>query len=454
MSLKSKVFEKLESAVESSDSSTVEGVQKLALAASAVKNLNEGTDIEEDVYKIGVPGEMGFGVATCPEDLIPGGWRGMVGHDNIISENYGNYVDSNGSILVYVPKHYYRYSGNSLEISHRPLSGFVIDRSFINGGKEVNGVFVYKYGAVASNGIFSSKKFLDPLSTSSSHNPISGLNGSPANRHGGLYQAVKTAGENYFLTSVFNYTMLARLSFAHGKAAITTVSCAYIDIEPKMPKGCLHNALNDVNDNSVEYSPSGYSNCGLTGSGEPFAKTTHNGQECGIADLNGNMWEVASGFTCLTSSGADDGALESDDFLILKESVDIRKILDDSTTAGTGAYDSGLYNQVDLSGFVDGNDGWTYLGNGSEAVFGMNTSRTSKEYIRTALGIPNDNGDSGSGTTEFGNDGIYRYLRNEMACLVGGHWGDSSSAGVFAMILGNYRTNSYNYVGGRASYLV
>jgi len=445
MSLKSKTFKKLEVAVDSADETTVDGVKILALSASAVKNLNEGTDITEDVYQIGVSGEIGFGVATCPADLIPSGWRGLVGHDNIISENYGNYVDANGSILVYIPKHYYRYTGNTLEISHRPLSGFVIDRSFINAGKEVNGVFVYKYGAVNSNGIFASKKNLDPLSTNSAHNPISGLNGAPANNYGGLYTAVKTAGLNYFLTPIFIYSMLARLAFAHGKAATTTVACAYMDVNPKMPKGNLNNALKDVNDSGVVFTPSGYSNCALTGSGEPFAKTTHNGQECGIADLNGNMWEVASGFI----------RYDADGFLVLKESVDIRAILNDSITqTGGGAYDKDLYDVIDISDIVSSNAGWTYLGNGTNAVFAMNTSRTTADYKRTALGIANAAGVSASGTTEFGNDGLYRYLRNEMACLVGGDWSSSSNAGAFAVNLSHYRTYSSYFVGGRASYLV
>ena len=445
MSLKSKTFGKLRNAVETADETTVNGVQILALAASAVKNLNDGTDTEEDIYQIGVPGELGFGVATCPSDLIPSGWRGLEGHDNIISQNYGNYVDANGSILVYIPKHYYRYSGNTLEISHRPLSGFVIDRSFINAGKEINGVFVYKYGAVNSNGIFASKQGLDPLSTSSVHNPIGGLNGAPANTYGGLYTAVKTAGTDYVVTAIFHYSMLARLAFAHGKAATTTVACAFIDVNPKLPKGNLNNALADVNDSGVTFSPSGYSNCALSGSGEPFAKTTHNGQDCGVADLNGNMWEVASGFIRYDTEG----------FLILKESVDIRTILNDSTTqGGGGAYDKDLYDTIDISDLVSANDGWTYLGNGVEPVFTMNTDRTTASYKRTALGIPNATGVSASGTTEFGNDGLYRYLRNEMVCIVGGNWGSSSHAGVFAMYLSHYRTYSLGNIGARACYLV
>ena len=95
-----------------------------------------------------------------------------------------------------------------------------------------------------------------------------------------------------------------------------------------------------MNDISVTFTASGYASCALSGSGVPFAKTTHNGQSCGIADLNGNMYEIASGFIRYDSTG----------FLILKESVDISAILNDSTTTDAGgAYDKNLYDVIDLS---------------------------------------------------------------------------------------------------------
>jgi hypothetical protein len=402
--------------------------------------------VNKDAYRLGKPGEIGFGVATCPTELIPDGWLGLPGHDDILSQNYGNYLDTNGSVLVYIPKHWYKFTGNDLEISDTPVDGFVLDRSFINAGVETNGIFVYKYGASNLNGKFCSVKNGLPLSTHLDHNPISGLNGTPVNNYGGLYTAVKTAGANYFLTSIFNYTMLARLALAHGKAATSTAACAFIDVNPKLPKGCLANVLRDVNDSSVTFTSDGYSSCAKTGSGTPFAKTTHNGQECGIADLNGNMWEVGSGFI----------RYDVDGFLALKESVDIRSIVNDSTVqASGGAYDKDLYDVVDLSDHNMSTAGaWTYLGNGTEQVFSMNIDRASNDYKRTSIGIPNALGVSASGTTEFGNDGIYKYTRNEMACVCGGNWGSSSNAGVFAMLLSSSRSYSSYSVGGRASYLV
>ena len=446
MSLKSTTFDKLTQAVDQADPATVEGTEILALSASAVKNLNEGTDTDPSVYQIGTPGEIGFGVATCPEELIPGGWRGMEGHDNILSPNYGNYIDTNGSVLVYVPKHYYKWDGNTLYVSHRPLSGYALDRSFINGGEEISGVMVYKYGATNINGTYVSKRGYDPVSTNTDHNPIANLNNSPSNNYGGLYAAAKSAGDDYFLTPAFHYTMLARLAYAHGKAATSNVACAYADVAPFMPKGNLNNALADVNDGSVTFTPSGYSNCALTGSGEPFAKTTHNGQDCGVADLNGNMWEIGSGFILLE---AVSGSPAPTDFLVLKESVDIRTLDSDAT-----AYDAALYDALDLTGIVDGSDGWIDLGNGPNQVFSMDTVRTSNAYRRTSVGIPSDNGVSADGTTEFGNDGLRRYLHHEMACLFGCHWGHDSHAGVFAVHLRSNRTHSFYDVGGRASVIV
>jgi len=436
---------------------TYKKVDELAPTSSAkdiayiLKALENTVVYSSDKYQIGVPGEIGFGVATCPPNLLPAGWTGLLGHDVIGSQNYGNYQDVNGSILVYVPKHYYMYVGNEIYISQRHEPGYVLDRSFVNAGAEKNGVFIYKYGASNLNGIFGSQKFADPLSTNAAHNPISALNNIPANNCGGLYKAVKSAGSNYFLTSIFNYSMLARLALAHGKAATSIAASAYIDVAPLMPKGCLVSALKDVNDASVTYDASGYSNCGLTGSGSPFSKTTHNGQNCGIADLNGNMWEVASGFTLIETTA---GSPAPTDFRILLESTDITAILDDTTTAGTGAYDMALYEQIDFTGIVDANDGWTYLGNGTNAVFAMSINRTTADYKKTALGIPTSTGVSASGTTEFGNDGLYRYLRNEMACLVGAYWGSSSYAGIFSVNLYKYRTNPFDGAGGRASYLV
>jgi hypothetical protein len=442
MGLKETTFEKLNNAINIADETTVEGVQILALGASAVKNLSESDGVDESIYTIGNAGEIGFGVGAIRDWQVPSGYVKMVGHDNPISSNYGNLTDMTGSVMVAIPKFYFKIETNNILISSELKGGYVLHRMFINGGKEYDYILVDKYGCGNVGGVFTSKAGLDPCSTHAGHNPIASLKNTPSNNYGGLYSAVKTRGDSHFLTSRFIYQGLAMLAFAHGKASTTTTACAYIDVDPKMPKGNLNNALSDTNDSSVVFTASGYSNCALTGSGRPFAKTTHNGQDCGIADLNGNMWEVASGFI----------RTDADGFLMLKESVDITSITDDGTSGG--AYDVSLYDVVDISDVVFDNSGWIYLGNGANQVFDMSTDRTSIAYKKTMLGIPTATGHSGSGTTEFGNDGVYGYLINGMACRCGGSWSNSSYAGVFASALSELRTASSFGVGGRASILV
>lgn len=406
-----------------------------------------GNAITDKIFTIGTMGELGFGVGAIPHDKIPSGFLPMSGHYDVASENYGNLVDATGSIMVAIPKFYYRIVGNEILISATQLSGYVIHRMFINAGQELDYVLVDKYGCGNVNGVFTSKAGIDPCSTHSSHNSIALLNNTPNQNYGGLYKAVKTRSDKHFLTSMFIYNGLALLAKAHSDKA-TTTTCAFNDVAPYMPKGCNNNALKDTNDSSVVYASSGYSNCGLTGAVENFAKTTHNGQKCGVADLNGNMYEVASGFTRFTSNG----------FLVLKESVDISSILDDSTTQSSGgAYDIDLYDTVDISDLVpeDGSlNGWIKFGNIDEQVFAFSTDRNSNDYKRTSIGMPLATGVSSSGTTEFGNDGLYRYLRDQMACLVGLYWGSGSVAGVFGAYLNNARHSSSDTVGGRASYNV
>ena len=231
-----------------------------------------------DIYSLGQPGEMGFGVATAKTDwLAPLGLTALDGHDRKTSPNYGNYMHmASGAILVCIPKHYYKITNNIFEFSDTLKTGFVIDRSFLNGDGlggtiELPAIFVAKYGLTKNGTKASAERYKDPLSCSAAHNPISALNGTPTNTQGGFYKAVKTLDVKAILTPIFHYTMLARLAKAHGQAS-SIYACAYVDIKPLQPKGNNNNALGDANDANVVYTTSGYSNCGLTGSGVPLQK--------------------------------------------------------------------------------------------------------------------------------------------------------------------------------------
>jgi hypothetical protein len=47
-----------------------------------------------------------------------------------------------------------------------------------------------------------------------------------------------------------------------------------------------------------------------------FSKTTHNGQDCGIADLNGLMYEVSLGITCIAAEKTVTGASQANPCVI------------------------------------------------------------------------------------------------------------------------------------------
>ena len=56
---------------------------------------------------IGTQGGQGFGVGVYP-DTLPAGFSNMVSNTDPAHANYGNYTTNNGSIMVFVPKFYYR----------------------------------------------------------------------------------------------------------------------------------------------------------------------------------------------------------------------------------------------------------------------------------------------------------------------------------------------------------
>ena len=278
------------------------------------------------VDSIGVPGEAFFGVGRVSRP--PTGYTELLGNDN-----YGNYQYSDGSVQVCVPQFWERYGHvdnltyatygvNSVDIKPKGYfaseaianaAGYALDRAFIDGNQHKLVVFVDKYMCSNNGGIASSIKNGNPLSSAADHNPFSGLTGAPSNTYGGAWQAAKTRGANFFVASRFIYAALALLSLAHGQAATSATNCAWYDATgvANFPKGCNNNALRDANDTSVLYTSDGYSNCGKTGSGVPFAKTTHNGQACGIADLNGLMWEISQGVTCIATTKTITGATQT-----------------------------------------------------------------------------------------------------------------------------------------------
>lgn len=280
-----------------------------------VANYIRGVEAENN---IGTPGAQGFGVGICPHEVL--GMSRMSGTTDSASDNYGNYQYSDGSIMCWVPSFFYKIGTGSnglavnvvdikprytyATVADANADGYALHRAFYD-GTEQPGFFVDKYQWSNNGGIASSIALGNPLSSNASHNGwgslLTGLT-TGNNIYGGAIKAAKTRGSNFFCCSLPIYAALALLSLAHGQAATSTTHCAWFLANKNYPKGNNNSALKDIDDTSVTFTSDGYSNCAKTGSGNPFAKTTHNGQNCGVADLNGNVWEVAIGLTCIASS--------------------------------------------------------------------------------------------------------------------------------------------------------
>jgi hypothetical protein len=407
------------------------------------------------VYGIGVPGRLGFGVGVCPE-VLPNGMVGMYGYTDPTSENYGNYLTADGSVMVWIPAFYdlWGNGANGLPVNGVGIigangfaseaaaaaAGYALHRAFWDGGRRKSGFFIDKYQCSASpQGIAVSMKNEPPLSSSAAHNPFSILNGSPATAHHGSFAAAKTRGPRFSVASRFQFAALAELAYAHGAQSTNATFCAWYDAVNNWPKGNTNNALRDSADTSVIYASDGYLNCGLTGSGVPFAKTTHNGQGCGVADLNGNMWEICVG---LTSNGTD--------YLVLRPSVAIADLTSGSTLATDAWGASGRAANYDNLGPSLGAltaSVTTKLFGNAAAVFGSGGSGA--EWTARCLGIPLAGGVGG--TNAFGNDGLYDSRPSDMCPLSGGTWGHGSNAGVWALALSNSRGSSGDNVGFRAA---
>jgi len=284
-------------------------------------------------FDIGIPGGQGFGVGIIPPAMLPEGMSLMPGTETPGSDNWGNYKFQDGSIVACTVIHWLKIGtgSNGLDVNvHdvKPFShfaseteantaGYFLPRAFFDGGKIQQAYFLDKYdcskNALGTGFIASSIKNGLPISTASAHNPIADLTACAGNYYYEVINAAKARdGENgvvagdpqWFSASKFMFQNQAQLSLAHGQAATSTTHCAWYDPTgaENYPKGCNNNALGDCDDPAISYISDGYLNCGKTGSGTPFAKTTHNGQNCGTADLNGNMYKISLGVTCIAAT--------------------------------------------------------------------------------------------------------------------------------------------------------
>lgn len=428
--------------------SSIEGIGGAPVSFPDGITIGKGTG----VGSIGTPGQAGFGKSVFGKPLELGR-QPMSDHDDPLSPNYGDYLLPDGSVQGCVAVHFVKYGTGSNGLALNRISikeftefdsvaeanaaGYFVPRAFYNAGSLQPYVWRDKYVPSNNNGVASSLKNGKPLSAHADHNPFSGLSGAPANAIYGAIAAAKTRGSSFFPSTLFIEHMLHDLQVAHAQAATDKTFCAWYDKNgvTNFPKGCNNNALGDSNDSLIKYESDGYSNCGKTGSANLFARTTHNGQECGFPDVNGLIWRFSPG---ITSDGTN--------FYILKTSVDMAAV----TAGNTLATD--LWGAAGIAAMYD-SLGPTYealtasstnktMGNATNPVFSGATSGLA--WAAAGAGIPLATGVGGSNL--YGNDYFYDARPNELAPIVAADWDNGASAGPGARDFGTSRGSSVGNV--------
>ena len=380
-------------------------------------------------------------------DLTP-----MSGYDNPTSDNYGNYTNSDGSVFVFIPKFYYtfnckpedQYYQDTLTytgmteaqlaqiVTRSPLNymaiaegtafsneaeanshGFILHRAFIDGGKEKSGFFIAKYLASrGTNGTSTKALFVKNgqiISLSNSNSDI--LSSKMPNCSGIDKDAIilsKAINPNLNCASAFMYSALAMQSKFIGTIATNTSQCAWYDpfLFINFPKGCNNNALGDINDSSVTYTAQRNTKP-LTGSGTPFAKTTHNGLNSGVCDLNGCIRQVT------TSVGWAGSRI-----------LDNNYKLTDITTNNVDTQATSLY--AEYTKYIPGPSCW---GNSSSSSWRKATNGLSRA-LEGVYPISASAGCSDSGTYEFGQD-VCSASAGSSALQCSGTYGIGNWAGMF-----------------------
>jgi hypothetical protein len=314
--------------------------------------------ISRSINNISLSGAVGFGVGICPLEILPDDMIPLFDYQYLNSDNYGNYQYKDASIMCWIPKFYYKYGTGSNGLSVNVIDvkglqeyisdseanndGYVLHRAFIDNGIEQPGFFIDKYmcsiKTLGTGNVASSIIKREPISTGSSNNSIDELTACSSNYH---YECITAAhardgvngavNENsiFHCASLFQIAALAMLSLAHGQSSESDVYCAWYDPIYNYPKGCNNNSRKDYDEVSnnagigddLRYDRGATKNLGETGSGNPFAKCTHNGQNCGVADLNGLMQEVNIGITSIASTMSITGASQANPCVITVSST-------------------------------------------------------------------------------------------------------------------------------------
>lgn len=389
---------------------------------------------KESKSAIGSAGRQGFGVGVYggdPADLTAMRLTPMKGCEDPTSDNYGNYIHTNGSIMCCIPAFCYRlgkatapsYSRDGVDaleiedatkfpqflhdaVFSSPDFGdsWILHRAFVDGNKLKTAFFIDKYLCSNVNDQAVSVKNADWLMCRDDTTKPYFTRHIPGTV-GKAYDAItlsRARGDYYSLVTCYQWSAISLLSLAHGQAATSADACAWYDANhtTNFPKGATNEFGRDFNDDTIRYTPHYYENrFAKTGSGTPFNKTTHNGQASGVADVAGmcNQWTIGAcnpesahvGFMNTTTTAHE----------ITQDNVCDQRL---HTSCLTGVHDG----QKNLNGIRNGTSGLDWAGagivgrtNSANVLFG---SDAYQEYYAATNGLK-----VGLGSSWGQNSGIF-----------------------------------------------
>ena len=429
------------------------------------KKIKDGIAISDDVVLIpddaeadavfGDIGGYGAGVAYLPQSAAKVGLSPLSGASEKSNDNFGNFEDEFGNIFVCIPRMYYKADGDNrnndknamffnkpnIYLSYAPKDGYEPFYAFKKSdGSYVNCVFVSKYLMGLSNGRTISARGQDMLTSTSGtdmakYNGLGQISGLTSN-NAGFFDAAKKMNSHttlHYAALRFVYYMVAEAHTQEaariygGIAKVPSAICAYLDKQPYFPKGCNTN-LGDHADTSVKYTQGtkSYSGMGRTGSATNQAKTTFNGQMCGIADMGGLAYEVDAGY------------INNDGTTYALKGIDLLKNMTSSSYSNVSNYTAlNLANRRDTSA--------VYCGNGENQIFSLRDSKSSANaMLCDNFLIPLSNGMSSSGTDAYGKDSNYPLTKGG-APVFGGYCSSAAQCGLLFMYGGAWASGNQNY---------
>lgn len=414
---------------------------------------------------IGIPGTAGFGQGN--PTTLPYGFSPLHGYDDVYHENYGTYkYEIDGSIMVYIPKFYYKWGtgSNGLDLNACDIKGtatyadeaaanadgYALHRAFIDGGEIKDGFFVDKYvnSLNPSMNVASSLYNKTPVTTAIASPSITSLGVSASNAE--CITAAKLRGPNFFCMSLFQAKAISMLSYAHGYVSTSREFCNWYGETYNFPKGNINNGTPNApsnptyTGNELRAWVSDSNSIVTTGGFSTVEMTTHNGQKCGITDVCGNVAQVTPGLIFLDSN-----------FHVLKESVAMKDITSgESNSVPTDMWATGnlstLYDNLGptLSDFST-TSSYVYYTTTNQ-VFDETTNRSSNAYRLTNIGIPKEGVISTTNPNIFGG-GIYRRVSVNIIPVSFGTYNIGANAGVWALSINFSRNSNNNNVGLRSA---